>query len=63
MSLADFDNSRFSRGRSFLVEGLSFLLQALLISSWVPGSAHRRWFLRLFGARIGKGVRIKPRVG
>jgi len=38
------------------------LISALFISSWVPGSAHRRILLRLFGAEIGRGVAIKPGV-
>lgn len=62
ISLADFDNSSFSRGRSGLVEALWLITQWTLVSSWLPGSAHRRWLLRLFGAHVGKGVRIKPRV-
>jgi putative colanic acid biosynthesis acetyltransferase WcaF len=28
--------------------------------SWNPGSSHKRFLLRLFGARVGKGVVIKP---
>jgi putative colanic acid biosynthesis acetyltransferase WcaF len=59
--LAAFDNSGFSRGRSSLTEALWLLADMLLVSSMIPGSAHRRWILRLFGAKIGKGVRIKPR--
>ena len=36
------------------------LVQWLLISSRLPGSAHRRLILRLFGARVGRGVVVKP---
>lgn len=32
------------------------------MSSWVPGSAHRRLLLKAFGAKIGTGVIIKPKV-
>ncbi len=35
-------------------------MQWLAIRSQVPGSAHRRFILRMFGARIGSGVTIKP---
>lgn len=38
------------------------LFSALFIESLLPGSAHRRLILRLFGAKIGKQVIIKPRV-
>lgn len=37
-----------------------WLLQAMLVRSWIPGSAHRRFLLRLFGARIGAGTIFKP---
>ena len=33
-----------------------------LVASWIPGTAWRKWLLCLFGARIGVGGRIKPRV-
>lgn len=60
--MQDFDNSEFSRGRPRWVEALWLLIQAVFVSSWLPGAAHRRWFLRLFGAHIGKNVDIKPGV-
>ncbi|MAR08795.1 MAG: colanic acid biosynthesis acetyltransferase WcaF [Blastopirellula sp.] len=33
-----------------------------LVASWMPGTIWRKAILRAFGARIGKGGRIKPRV-
>lgn len=60
--LKDYANPQFSRGRSRLSEAAWIAVQWLFVSSWVPGSAHRRWLLELFGARIGRGVVIKPRV-
>jgi putative colanic acid biosynthesis acetyltransferase WcaF len=44
------------------VEALWLLAQAALVRSWMPGSRHRVALLRLFGARIGMGVMIKPGV-
>jgi putative colanic acid biosynthesis acetyltransferase WcaF len=38
------------------------LVQALFVSSWIPGARHRRTILRIFGAKLGKGVNIKPGV-
>ena len=32
------------------------------VASWIPGTAWRKFLLRLFGARLGSGGRIKPRV-
>lgn len=62
ISLAAFDNHGYDRGRSKLVEAAWMLTQALFVSSGLPGSSHRRTLLRLFGAKIGNGVVIKPRV-
>jgi putative colanic acid biosynthesis acetyltransferase WcaF len=62
IKLDSFNNSHFSRDRSMWIEGLWMLVQAILISCWLPGSAHRRVLLVAFGARIGKGVVIKPGV-
>jgi putative colanic acid biosynthesis acetyltransferase WcaF len=60
--LTEFTNSKFYRGRSRLVESVWTLTQAAFVSSWLPGSRHRCLLLRFFGARIGKGVNIKPHV-
>lgn len=62
MRLDAYDNCAFDRGRPKWVEALWLIAQHLFISSALPGSAHRRLILRLFGARIGKRVEIKPRV-
>ncbi len=60
--LRDFRNPQFSRGRSFVVELAWMSVSALFVRSWIPGSAHRRILLRLFGAGIGQGVIVKPGV-
>jgi putative colanic acid biosynthesis acetyltransferase WcaF len=60
--LSLYDNGDFSRGRPALVVALWLIIEALFVASWLPGSLHRRLILRLFGARIGSGVVIKPRV-
>lgn len=59
MKLANYNNRGFERGRSAIVELLWIVVQALFISSFLPGSMHRRFLLRRFGAKIGKGVVIK----
>ncbi|MES2441438.1 MAG: putative colanic acid biosynthesis acetyltransferase [Pseudomonadota bacterium] len=58
--LGTYANGGFTRGRPAAVEALWMLVQALFVSSWLPGSAHRRFLLRLFGAEIGRGVVLKP---
>lgn len=62
VNLAKFDNLWFDRGRGRAVEALWIIVSNLFVSSWIPGTAHRKWLLRQFGARIGEEVRIKPRV-
>ena len=52
--------TNFTRGRPALVEALWIFVQAIFVSSFLPGSAHRRFLLRLFGATIGAGVALKP---
>lgn len=52
----------YAHERSWLLEGLWLALHGLAFSSWLPGSGWRAALLRAFGARIGRGVVIKPRV-
>ena len=51
-----------NRGRAYWIEALWIVIQALTFSSFVPGSHWRVILLRIFGAHIGGGVVIKPRV-
>lgn len=62
MLLDRFSNGDFQRGAPRLTEALWLVAEWLLLASWVPGSGWRRALLRAFGARIGNGVVIKPRV-
>jgi putative colanic acid biosynthesis acetyltransferase WcaF len=57
-----FNNENFERGRPRLVELLWVLASSLFFASWIPGSRPRVAVLRLFGADVGTGVVIKPRV-
>ena len=47
---------------SFLQRSSWFLVGRACVASWIPGTSWRQWLLRLFGASIGFGGRIKPRV-
>lgn len=62
MRLDRFDNAAFDRGRPRWVEALWIVFDGLLFRSWLPGSAWRVALLRAFGARVGQGVIVKPRV-
>lgn len=59
-----FDASKgMERGRSLPVEALWYLVKCVFFLTPLPyPSAWKRFFLRRFGARIGNGVVIKPRV-
>jgi putative colanic acid biosynthesis acetyltransferase WcaF len=59
---AVFNNSWYKPGRNALVRAIWHACNSLLFMSFLPGNAWRRALLCLFGARIGKGVVIKPRV-
>jgi putative colanic acid biosynthesis acetyltransferase WcaF len=55
------DNSEYDKGRSALVIALwHFVGSPIVRSNLVPISAFKCMFLRLFGARIGRGVYAKP---
>lgn len=62
MRLDHFENRDFSRGRPAIVEAAWIAAQYLILSNPLPGSWFRRWALRVFGAKLGKGVVIKPGV-
>jgi exosortase len=59
-----FDPSRgLDRGRSKLVEAAWYVVKCVFfLSPWPYPSRLKCWLLRMFGARIGAGVVIKPRV-
>lgn len=52
--------STFERGASKPTELLWIMVSAALVGAFWPGSSWRVALLRAFGARIGKGVVIKP---
>jgi putative colanic acid biosynthesis acetyltransferase WcaF len=61
--LSRFDNAWYHPGRGLLVRLLWLLCNGLFLQTWLPWpSALKRVLLRLFGARVGAGVVLKPRV-
>ena len=61
--LADYDRSRHDPGRGLLVRGLWYAVSVCLFESgFLPLSRPKSALLRLFGARVGRGVVIKPNV-
>ncbi len=63
VNLASYENSGYDPGAGFVTRTVWFLLNALIIQSRsIPSSGLRVRLLRLFGAKIGSGVVIKPGV-
>jgi putative colanic acid biosynthesis acetyltransferase WcaF len=62
VKLAEYSNEEFSRGRSALTELFWLFVSGLFVESFIPGSRLRVLLLKLFGAKIAKGVIIKPGV-
>lgn len=63
MRLDHYDNSDFSRGASRMKEGLWWIVRWVLFAPWFPiPSPLKVAALRLFGAKVGRGVVIRSRV-
>jgi putative colanic acid biosynthesis acetyltransferase WcaF len=61
LDLSTFDNSGYRPGRSLLVQTLWFLIGLpLLKNHFIPSSGFRAKLLRIFGAKLGIGVVLKP---
>lgn len=62
-NLSAYNNHPYHPGGSVISRMLWYYVNALIFkSSWMPVSPVKVVLLRLFGAQIGKGVMIKPRV-
>ncbi|MBU6323850.1 MAG: WcaF family extracellular polysaccharide biosynthesis acetyltransferase [Bacteroidetes bacterium] len=59
-NLASFNNSHYKPGAGRLKMTLWYLVNALIINSFLPFGGLRASLLRLFGARVGTGVVLKP---
>lgn len=63
VKLAQYDNSHYHPGAGRIKRQLWYIVNALLFNSWLwPESRLKCLLLRFFGAKIGVGVVIKPRV-
>jgi len=63
MRLDHYNNSDFERGAPLLKEALWWLVRSLLFAPWFPiPSGVKVAALRLFGAKVGRGVVIRSRV-
>ena len=60
--LSKFNNDWYNPGRNMLVRFLWLIVSELWVNSWLPFSGVKKICLKFFGAKIGKGVVIKPYV-
>lgn len=60
-NLASFSNPWYQPGPAWK-RVVWFVVNAVFFHSWFPLSSVKTFILRLFGASVGKGVVIKPRV-
>jgi putative colanic acid biosynthesis acetyltransferase WcaF len=63
VDLSCFANPEYDPGRGVIARTLWYYVSLLVFESgWLPLSGPKRRLLRLFGARVGEGVVIKPQV-
>lgn len=60
--LADFTGANYDKGRSVFWQALWFAFQNLLVGTWWFPMRLRPSVLRMFGARVAPGVRIRHHV-
>lgn len=61
VNLRLFDGSDFNKGAGFLKQTLGYFINALFVRpSWNPFMGVKIGLLRLFGAKIGKRICLKP---
>jgi putative colanic acid biosynthesis acetyltransferase WcaF len=59
--LSSYNNSWYNTGGSFVKRTLWFYVNAVVFkTSLLPSNGAKAFLLRLFGAKIGKGVELKP---
>ena len=61
--LSSFNTGNFNKGAGFIKQTLWYFVNALFVrASWNPFMGIKMFFLKLFGAKIGKGLVIKNNV-
>ncbi len=63
VDLSSYCNAGFNPGRGILIRACWYFVSLLAFEcGWMPLSRPKGWLLRLFGAKVGNGIVIKPRV-
>jgi len=60
--LTKFNNSWYNLGASLFTRAIWYCINACIINSYCPSYSFKTFLLRLFGAKIGRNVVIKPKV-
>jgi putative colanic acid biosynthesis acetyltransferase WcaF len=60
--LSTFNNSWYKPGRSLFVRCIWYFVNLFFFRSFFPFYGTKRMLLRMFGAKVGKGLVIKPHV-
>jgi putative colanic acid biosynthesis acetyltransferase WcaF len=60
--LSTFNNNWYKPGRSFVIIWAWYIVNYAFFKSSFPFYGPKRFLLRLFGAKVGKGLIIKPHV-
>jgi putative colanic acid biosynthesis acetyltransferase WcaF len=60
--LSRYDNSWYKPGRNLVVRLMWYSINTCLFRTAFPFYGPKRFFLRMFGATVGKGLVIKPHV-
>jgi putative colanic acid biosynthesis acetyltransferase WcaF len=62
INLSDFKNDFYKPGRSMVIIAFWYIVNLMFFKSFFSNYAVKRVLLRMFGAKVGKGVVIKPHV-
>jgi putative colanic acid biosynthesis acetyltransferase WcaF len=60
--LSKYNNSHYNTGAGFLKRTLWYFVNATIVNSFFPFSGIKVFVLKMFGARISRGVIVKPHV-
>ena len=60
--LSSFKNEWYKPGRPAIIIAMWYIVNRIFFKSFFPHYATKRFLLRLFGAKVGVGVVIKPHV-
>lgn len=60
--LSKFNNDWYDTGASLFKRTLWYIINAFVFTTYCPWNSLKLFFLKLFGAKLGKGVVIKPAV-